>query len=158
MTKLAEFKEENGQLKLVKLLINPKDFDITKKSYFNGDEFHTELEYEMIFTEIAEWCNNQKEKYTIDDRYGNYTVRTLKQTEQLNYKDMSSEEKEKYDTNKHNEPILQQISDLKKEMADNDYKQMKYIRGEYTTEEWEEIKKWFQEKAKQISDLEKQLI
>ena len=47
--KLAEFTEENGQLKLIKLLINPQEFNVSKDAYFNGDENHSVKEYEIIF-------------------------------------------------------------------------------------------------------------
>ena len=77
MTKLAEFNDydkEYGQPELIKLNIDPKDFDISKHSYFNGDEDHTAREYEIIFREVAQWCNSNG--YLIDDWNERYTTRT----------------------------------------------------------------------------------
>lgn len=155
--KLAEFTEENGQLKLIKLLINPQEFNVSKDAYFNGDENHSAKEYEYIFREVAVWCNQNK-GWMIDDWNNYYTARTTEESEQLRYNALSEEEKKKKDKEIHNKPILKKIDEIKKVMAENDYKQMKYIRGEYTEEEWQEIKSWFQEKALEIRQLESQLL
>ena len=137
--------------------IDPRKFKIKKDSYFNGDEKYTSEEYSKIYCEVANWCTESR-KYSMDD-YGDYfTVRTDEEKELVRYKDLTPDEKKEYDKKTHNESLLKEINELKKEMTDNDYKQMKYIRGEYSEEEWEEIKFWFQEKASQIRELESQLI
>ena len=46
-----------------------------------------------------------------------------------------------------------EIAELQKWFAENDYKQFKYLRGEYTDEEWAAIKAEFQAKAARISEL-----
>ena len=159
MTKLAEFNDydkEYGQPELIKLNIDPKDFDISKNSYFNGDEDHTAREYEIIFREVAQWCNSNG--YLIDDWNERYTTRTPANAELIRYNALTPEEKAKKDKDMHNMLIQQQIDELQRQLNENDYKQLKYIRGEYTDEEWEEIKAWFQETAKKISELREQII
>lgn len=157
--KIAEFNDYNkeyGQPELQKLLINPYEFDIEKDSYFNGDEYHTAEEYSIIFREIAAWCN-ENQGWMIDDWNNHYTARTMEESEKLRYDALSEEEKKEKDKENHNRPILSQINEIKQLMADNDYKQMKYLRGEYTDEEWDKIKSWFQAKALEIEQLENQL-
>jgi len=154
--KLAEFTEENGQLELVKLLIKPQEFDIAKDAYFNGDDIHSAKEYEYIFREVAVWCN-QNQGWSIDDRDGRFTTRTSTQIEKLIYDSMSKDEQDEFNKKNHNDTINKQINEIKQLMADNDYKQMKYLRGEYTDKEWEVIKTWFQTKALEIKQLENQL-
>ena len=46
------------------------------------------------------------------------------------------------------------IAVLKAEIASVDYKQFKYLRGELTTEEWEEVKAYIQERTAEINELE----
>ena len=70
---------------------------------------------------------------------------------------MSKDEQDEFNKKNHNDAINKQIDEIKQLMADNDYKQMKYIRGEYTDKEWEVIKTWFQTKALEIKQLENQL-
>ena len=157
--KIAEFNDYNKeyeQPELQKLLIKPYEFDIEKDSYFNGDEYHTAEEYSIIFREIAAWCN-QNQGWVIDDWDNHYTARLTTEMEKLRYDALSEEEKKEKDKENHNRPILNQINEIKQLMADNDYKQMKYLRGEYTDEEWDEIKSWFQTKALEINQLENQL-
>ena len=159
MAKLAEFNDydkDYGEPELIELSINPKDFDITKDSYFNGDEYHTAKEYEIIFREVAVWCNSNG--YMIDDWNDRYTTRTPKEAEEIRYNALTPEEKAQKDKEAHNALVQARIDEIQAELNANDYKQMKYIRGEYTDEEWEEIKAWFQEKAKTISELRKQII
>lgn len=155
MAKIAEFNNSENP-ELIKLLINPKKFDISKHSYFNGDEDHTAKEYEIIFREVAQWCNSNG--YLIDDWNERYTTRTPADAEKIRYNALTPEEKEQKDKETHNALVQARIDEIQAELNANDYKQMKYIRGEYTDEEWEEIKAWFQEKAKTISDLRKQII
>ena len=47
----------------------------------------------------------------------------------------------------------QELAELESWMTANDYKQFKYLRGEYTDEEWAEIKAEFHTKASRISEL-----
>ena len=158
--KIAEFNDYNKeyeQPELQKLLIKPYEFDIEKDSYFNGDEYHTAEEYSIIFREIAAWCN-QNQGWVIDDWDNHYTARLTTEMEKLRYDALSEEEKKEKDKENHNRTILNQIDEIKQLMADNDYKQMKYLRGEYTDKEWQEIKSWFQEKALEIRNLESQLL
>lgn len=46
------------------------------------------------------------------------------------------------------------IAELKAEIAAVDYKQFKYLRGELTAEEWEEVKAYIQTRTAEINDLE----
>lgn len=46
------------------------------------------------------------------------------------------------------------IAVLKAEIARVDYKQFKYLRGELTTEEWEEVKAYIQARTAEINELE----
>ena len=46
---------------------------------------------------------------------------------------------------------------LKAEIAAVDYKQFKYLRGELTAEEWEEVKAYIQTRTAEINELEKVL-
>lgn len=53
--------------------------------------------------------------------------------------------------------IREEIDQLKTELAEMDYKQFKYLRGEFTAEEWEVIKADIQAKTKRINELEAEL-
>ena len=46
------------------------------------------------------------------------------------------------------------IAVLKAEIASVDYKQFKYLRGELTAEEWEEVKAYIQARTAEINELE----
>ena len=46
------------------------------------------------------------------------------------------------------------IAVLKAEIASVDYKQFKYLRGELTAEEWEEVKAYIQVRTAEINELE----
>lgn len=46
------------------------------------------------------------------------------------------------------------IAELKAEIASVDYKQFKYLRGELTAEEWEEVKAYIQTRTAEINELE----
>ena len=46
------------------------------------------------------------------------------------------------------------IAELKAEIAAVDYKQFKYLRGELTAEEWEEVKAYIQTRTAEINELE----
>lgn len=46
------------------------------------------------------------------------------------------------------------IAELKAEIAAVDYKQFKYLRGELTPEEWEEVKAYIQARTAEINELE----
>ena len=46
------------------------------------------------------------------------------------------------------------IAELKAEIAAVDYKQFKYLRGELTAEEWEEVKAYIQVRTDEINELE----
>lgn len=46
------------------------------------------------------------------------------------------------------------IAELKAEIAAVDYKQFKYLRGELTAEEWEELKAYIQTRTAEINELE----
>lgn len=46
------------------------------------------------------------------------------------------------------------IAILKAEIAAVDYKQFKYLRGELTAEEWEEVKAYIQARTAEINELE----
>ena len=46
------------------------------------------------------------------------------------------------------------IAELKSEIDSVDYKQFKYLRGELTAEEWEEVKAYIQARTAEINELE----
>ena len=48
----------------------------------------------------------------------------------------------------------ERIAVLKAEIASVDYKQFKYLRGELTAEEWEEVKTYIQVRTAEIKELE----
>ena len=55
------------------------------------------------------------------------------------------------------EKAQMRIVELKAEIAVVDYKQFKYLRGELTAEEWEEVKAYIQARTAEINELEKVL-
>ena len=55
------------------------------------------------------------------------------------------------------EKAQERIAVLKAEIAAVDYKQFKYLRGELTAEEWEEVKAYIQARTAEINELEKVL-
>ena len=91
-------------------------------------------EYEVV----ANWCNDSH-KYQIQEIGDEYCVVKI------------PEPTEK-------ELAQRRIEELKHILDDDyDYKQMKYIRGEYTAEEWEVIKAEIQAITAEINELEKVL-
>lgn len=52
------------------------------------------------------------------------------------------------------EKAQERIAALKAEIAAVDYKQFKYLRGELTAEEWEEVKAYIQARTAEINELE----
>ena len=52
------------------------------------------------------------------------------------------------------EKAQERIAELKTEIASVDYKQFKYLRGELTAEEWEEVKAYIQARTAEINELE----
>ena len=52
------------------------------------------------------------------------------------------------------EKAQERIAVLKAEIAAVDYKQFKYLRGELTAEEWEEVKAYIQARTAEINELE----
>ena len=52
------------------------------------------------------------------------------------------------------EKAQERIAVLKGESASVDYKQFKYLRGELTAEEWEELKAYIQARTAEINELE----
>ena len=52
------------------------------------------------------------------------------------------------------EKAQERIAVLKAEIAKVDYKQFKYLRGELTAEEWEEVKAYIQTRTAEINELE----
>lgn len=55
------------------------------------------------------------------------------------------------------EKAQERIAVLKAEIASVDYKQFKYLRGELSPEEWEEVKAYIQVRTTEINELEKLL-
>jgi len=49
------------------------------------------------------------------------------------------------------------MSELRAEMATQDYKQLKYLRGELTEEEWTEVKAWYAGKTAEYNVLEAEM-
>lgn len=89
MTKLAQF--DNDTNKIINLLFEPETFSISKQAYFNGDDLHTENEYEQILIKVAEWCNNNGQ-YNIEESKDNYYV-TKKYEPSINDKKLSINKK-----------------------------------------------------------------
>lgn len=52
------------------------------------------------------------------------------------------------------EKAQERIAVLKAEIASVDYKQFKYLRGELTAEEWEEVRAYIQARTAEINELE----
>ena len=52
------------------------------------------------------------------------------------------------------EKAQERIAVLKAEIASVDYKQFKYLRGELSAEEWEEVKAYIQVRTDEINELE----
>lgn len=52
------------------------------------------------------------------------------------------------------EKAQERIAVLKAEIASVDYKQFKYLRGELSAEEWEEVKAYIQVRTAEINELE----
>lgn len=82
--------------------------------------------------EAAMWCNNNGAVIVKED--DGYTIKEVPAPIQ-------------------SELYQQELFELQSWMAANDYKQFKYLRGEYTEEEWSSIKSEFQSKAARISEL-----
>lgn len=68
--------------------------------------------------------------------------------------DLEFADTEEYKAKKENEARIARIAELKAEIAAVDYKQFKYLRGELTAEEWEEVKAYIQIRTAEINDLE----
>lgn len=56
------------------------------------------------------------------------------------------------------EKAQERIAVLKAEIASVDYKQFKYLRGELTAEEWEEVKAYIQARTAEINELESEYV
>lgn len=110
-----------------------KKWKINKLDYKNNQN-QEQNEYEKV----AIWCN-ENGNYHIEEIFDYYVVVE---------NEKPSEE----------EIIEQRINELKLKITNEyDYKQFKYIRGEYTEEEWNIIKSEIQSITSEINDLEKQL-
>lgn len=96
---------------------------------------------EMYPSEAAEWCNNNENmiiELEPSDGVRRFQIKEIpapSRSEEINFR----------------------ISQLKQEIGEMDYKQFKYIRGEYTEEEWEAIKADIQIRTAEINKLEEEL-
>lgn len=77
------------------LNIDFRDFNISLKSYNQGDENYTAKEYEKVYYEVAKLCNESKE-YEIDIYDNQIAVRTKEEKEQIRYDTKTEKEKEEY--------------------------------------------------------------
>lgn len=87
---------------------------------------------------FANWNNANGGKFcSVSNGNGTYTIREIVIPEP------TEEEK-----------AQARIAVLKAEIAAVDYKQFKYLRGELTAEEWEEVKAYIQTRIAEINELE----
>jgi hypothetical protein len=90
------------------------------------------------YTKCANWINANGGKFTIESNSdGTYTVKEVVAPEPTEYEEAQA-----------------RIAELKAEIAGVDYKQFKYLRGELTAEEWEEVKAYIQVRTAEINELE----
>lgn len=101
--------------------------------YYDG-QILTKEEY----TKCANWINANGNQFEIlSNGDGTYTVKEIVIPEPTEY-----------------EKAQARIAVLKAEIAAVDYKQFKYLRGELTAEEWEEVKAYIQVRTAEINELE----
>lgn len=120
--KLAKFTTNNTEL-----LIDFKNFDISHKSYFNGDEYHTKEEYKKIYFKVLEICSDTD--YTIDSYNDRYTVRSLDEIEELRLSKLTEEEKLQRKIEQIKISNDRKIAELKKSLKDTDYYIIKMMEG-----------------------------
>lgn len=96
---------------------------------------------EMYPSEAAEWCNNNGKMIVELDQRG--------EVRRFQIKEIPAPSRA--------EEINCRIAQLQQEIDKMDYKQFKYIRGEYTEDEWEVIKADIQTRTAEINKLEKEL-
>lgn len=90
------------------------------------------------YTAFANWNNANGHKFYIEPREdGTYKITEIIIPEPTEY-----------------EKAQARIAVLKAEIAAVDYKQFKYLRGELTSEEWEEVKAYIQARTAEINELE----
>lgn len=90
------------------------------------------------YTKCANWINANGNQFEIlSNGDGTYTVKEIVIPEPTEY-----------------EKAQARIAALKAEIAAVDYKQFKYLRGELTAEEWEEVKAYIQARTAEINELE----
>lgn len=101
--------------------------------YYDG-QIITKSEY----TAFANWNNANGNKFDIEPMGdGTYKITEIVIPEPTEY-----------------EKAQARIAILKAEIAAVDYKQFKYLRGELTAEEWEELKAYIQARTAEINELE----
>ena len=101
--------------------------------YYDG-QIITKAEY----TKCANWVNANGGKFRIESLgNGTYKVTEIVISEPTEY-----------------EKAQERIAVLKAEIAAVDYKQFKYLRGELSAEEWEEVKAYIQVRTAEINELE----
>jgi len=101
--------------------------------YYDG-QIITKSEY----TAFANWNNTNGNKFNIEPMGdGTYKITEIVIPEPTEY-----------------EKAQERIAVLKAEIAAVDYKQFKYLRGELTAEEWEELKAYIQARTAEINELE----
>lgn len=149
--KIAEFETINDKPVLKCLTINPQDFRVSKEDFANGNEDHTTEEFRQIFINVADWCNQAASIICEDNGY--FVVKTLEEFEKQQYQSLSPSEQHILDATKHNREIENKITKIKMEMSANDYKQLKYHRGELSEEEFTELKAWYKSKIQEIDEL-----
>lgn len=91
------------------------------------------------YTAFANWNNANGGKFSVESLgNGTYKITEIVIPEPTEY-----------------EKAQERIATLKAEIAVVDYKQFKYLRGELTPEEWEEVKAYIQARTAEINELEK---
>lgn len=101
---------------------------------YTDGQIITKAEYKAF----ANWNNANGNKFDIEPREdGTYKITEIAIPEPTEY-----------------EKAQARIAVLKAEIAAVDYKQFKYLRGELTAEEWEEVKAYIQSRTAEINELE----
>ncbi len=113
-----------------------KNFDVSFEAYFNGDENYTVEEYEELYKQVAQKCNESGGEYTIDCWKDRYTVRKIADIDAAHYNDMSEEDKAAYDKNKSLNNLYNEKRVAEARLKELDYIGVKIATGRATADEY----------------------
>lgn len=113
-----------------------KNFDVSFEAYFNGDENYTVEEYEELYKQVAQKCNESGGEYTIDCYHDRYTVRKTSDIEAIRCNDMSEEDKAAYDKNKSLNNLYNEKRVAEARLKELDYIGVKIATGRATADEY----------------------